>query len=170
MRKVLRGITNEQNITEDNLTTFLCEAERILNDRPITAVNSDPESELPLTPSLILLLRGNPCLSFDECENWSRKCYRQAQYLTNLFWTRWLKEYVPSLQVRQKWMTPKRNLKVNDLVLMTGEGYARGYWPIARVTELIESSDGSVRKVVVKCKNGNKIRPITKLALLEASE
>ncbi|ELU00127.1 hypothetical protein CAPTEDRAFT_97468, partial [Capitella teleta] len=42
------------------------------------------------------------------------------------FWGRFLKEYVPSLILRQKWLEPKRNLKVNDLVLMCNEGSQRG--------------------------------------------
>jgi hypothetical protein len=53
-------------------------------------------------------------------------------------------------------------LKVGDIVLMCDEGYPRGKWPIARVTEVFLDSDNHVRKVTLKCKNGIKVRPITK--------
>ena len=56
--------------------------------------------------------------------------------------------YVPSLQLRQKWFLPKRNLKVGDLVLMCGEGYPHGHWPLAKVVEVSKDIDGNVRKVV----------------------
>ena len=53
---------------------------------------------------------------------------------------------------------------------MCGEGHPRGKWPIARVIESYVDDDGLVRKVLIKDKNSVKIRPVTKLALLEASD
>ena len=41
VRGVLSGITIEQEMSKDNLLTFLCEAERILNDRPLTLISDD---------------------------------------------------------------------------------------------------------------------------------
>jgi hypothetical protein len=168
VRKVLHGLTNEQEMTEDNLLTFLCEAEKILNDRPVTSVSNDPNDPSPLSPSLILLLRGNPCERLYNSENSVKRSHRQAQFLADIFWKRWLKEYISSLQVRQKWLSEKRNLKVGDLVFMTDEGHARGRWPIGRVVEVYQDVDGNVRSVKLKDKSGFKIRPISKLALLEA--
>ena len=170
IRETLLGITTEQEMSEDNLTTFFCEVEKILNDRPLTQVSNDPNDQTPLTPSLILLLRGNACEPILESENIPKVYHRQAQFLADLFWKRWLREYVPSLQQRQKWFLPQRNLTVGDLVLMCGEGYSRGRWPMAKVVEVSKDIDGNVRKVTIKDKNGLKVRPITKLALLEAAE
>ncbi len=166
---MLHGITDEQEMSEDNLMTFLCEAEKILNDRPLTDVSSDPNDLVPLSPSLILLLRGNSCEPLFECQNVPKMYHRQAQFLARLFWKRWLKEYIPSLQWRQKWFMPERNLEVGDVVFMCNEGFPRGKWPIAKVIEAHKDSDGLVRKVTIRDKNGPKIRPITKLALLEAA-
>ena len=170
IREILFGITNEQEMSEDNLNTFLCEAERILNDRPLTTISDDPDDQTPITPNLILLLHGNVCKPLFESENAPKAYHRQAQFLADLFWKRWLKEYVPSLQLRQKWFLPQRNLMVGDLVLMCGEGHPRGHWPIAKVVDVSKDIDGCVRKVTVKDKNGLKVRPITKLALLESAK
>lgn len=41
---------------------------------------------------------------------------------------------------------------------------------MAMVVEVFNDLDGLVRKVLVKDKKGLKVRPISKLALLEASE
>ena len=81
-----------------------------------------------------------------------------------------MKEYIPLLQTRQKWLQPCRNLVENDLVLMTGEGSKRGCWPLGRVVEAHPDPDGFVRSVTVQDKNSLKRRPVAKLALLEAAD
>jgi hypothetical protein len=167
IRKGLRGLTNEQEMGEDVLVTFLCEAEKILNDRPLGPVSDDPNDFTPLSPNLILLLRHNPCKAIFDANNVPRQFHKQAQYLSNIFWKRWLKEYLPSLQARQKWCSQLRNLMVGDLVFMCDEGYPRGKWPLAKVVEVIYDLDKNVRRVIVKDKIGLKERPISKLALLE---
>ena len=48
----------------------------------------------------------------------SRKKYRQAQALANMFWNRWLKEYLPLLTKRNKWTEEVRNLEQDDLVMV----------------------------------------------------
>lgn len=69
------------------------------------------------------------------------------QYLANEFWTRWKKEYLLNLQPRQKWHKNRRNLKVNDIVLLHDDLAPRNEWKLARITEVYPSSDGRVRKV-----------------------
>ena len=54
----------------------------------------------------------------DKQDVYVRRRWRQVQYLANLFWSRWIKEYLPFLQSRQKWLMPKRNL--SDIVLVFG--------------------------------------------------
>ena len=90
-------------MSEYNLHTFLCEVEQILNDRPLTDISEDPNDRhsIPLSPSLILLLRGNSCKTLYPSENVAIRYHRQAQFLANLFWKKWIKEYIPTLQARQ---------------------------------------------------------------------
>ena len=59
---------------------------------------------------------GDPPLTYV----YARCHWRQVQYLANLFWSRWIKEYLTILQSRQKWLMPKRNLVVGDIVLVFG--------------------------------------------------
>ena len=42
---------------------------------------------------------------------------------------------------------PEENIKAGDLVLLADKNYPRGEWPIARVVEVVVSSDGFVRAV-----------------------
>ena len=88
------------------------------------------------------------------------------EYADN-FWSRWSQEYLVQLQARQKCIHPKRNLKVNDMVLLAGENLPRSQWPLARVVKVFPGDDGLVRSVEVRHKNTTKIRPINKLALVE---
>ena len=41
---------------------------------------------------------------------YGQKRWRQVQYLAEQFWSRWRKEYLHDITVRQRWHTPKRIL------------------------------------------------------------
>jgi hypothetical protein len=99
-----------------------------------------------------------------------RKEWRKVQYLLDLFWKRWLSEYLPELQRREKWRRQLRNIEVGDLVLLAEDGLKRGQWPLGRVTEVYPGSDGEVHSVSVKTATTELHRPIAKLCLLEAGE
>ena len=99
-----------------------------MNSQPITTVSSDPNDIEPLTPNHLLLLKSEVALPpglFKKEDSLSRRRWRQAQYLADLFWRRWSKEYLPLLQLRQKWVKPKRNLVVDDVVLISTEALHR---------------------------------------------
>ena len=81
-----------------------------------------------------------------------------------IFWARWLREYLPLLQERKKWILKRHNLAVNDLVLAL-----RGLWLLGRVTKVFSGKDDLVRTAEVKTKNSTLLRPISKLCLLEES-
>jgi len=81
-----------------------------------------------------------------------------------------MKEYLPSLQLRQKWLKPERNIKENDLVLVMNENSPRHAWPLARVTKVYKSDDQLVRSVQVKTRNSLLDRPVNKLCLLEEAQ
>lgn len=86
--------------------------------------------------------------------------------MANEFWYRWRKEYLPTLLIRQKWVTPKQNLKKGDVVLMLDENMPRNKWPCAIVLETYPGEDSCVRKVKVKTATSTYERPIHKLVVL----
>ena len=85
-----------------------------------------------------------------------------------------IKEYCTLLQKRQKWATPKRSMKIGDVVLVCNDDSPRNQWPLALVTEVIPSRDNLVRKVrIVTAKDGERKvfeRPIHKLVPLLPKE
>lgn len=124
----------------------------IINSRPLTVEHlNDPTSFEPLTPNHILMMKSTiaspPPGQFVSQDLYLRKRWRQVQFLTNHFWTRWKKEYLLNLQQRQKWQKNKRDTRVNDIVILQEDDSPRNQWRLARVAEVYPSPDGRVRKV-----------------------
>ena len=101
--------------------------------------------------------------------NWKR-----VQALAETFWARWRKEYLSTLQRRQKWQSQKPNLKEGDIVLMKDSQTKRNHWPMGIIVKAIPSKDGLVRKVEVKVTRNQTIkifsRPISEVVLLLSQE
>ena len=94
-----------------------------------------------------------------------------SYYLSNIFWSPWTREYLPSLQQLQKWTKPQCNLAVNDIVLLLGENMPRSLWPLARVLEVYSNrKDGLVRSAKVKTRTSVLVRPVDKVVLFEAAQ
>ena len=96
-----------------------------------------------------------------------RRHWKHAQNIVKVFWKRWLREYLPELQKRQKWLGIQSNLKVGDLVLVMDENAPRGSWPLGLIQEVSVGRDGLVRSARLKTVTSVLTRPITKLVSLE---
>ena len=152
VRKILTALLKEQRINDETLSTLLCEVEKILNDLPLTSLSDHPDNPEPLTPNKLLLLKSNSCLPLDvftDQDKYSKR-WCQAQCLANAFWKRWMKDYLPVLQRKQKCYFPRRNFAIGDLVLVIDEKVPRGRWPMGLVQEVFPDSNGHVRSVRVK--------------------
>ena len=166
VKKLLRHLVGERLLNDEELVSFLCEAEKILNDRPLTRMGSDPRDATPLTPNHLLLLKANDCTPNTE-GNHVRRRWQTIQEIANCFYKRFTSEYIPQLQQRTKWTTVKENLQVNDVVLVADEDTPRGKWPLGIITDVELSSDGLVRAALVRVNGKEKRRPISKLVFLE---
>ena len=154
IRSVLTAILDQsaKRLDTASLRTFLYEVMAIINSRPLTIEHlNDPASLEPLTPNHILMMKSSiispPPGQFVSQDLYLRKRWRQVQFLSNEFWTRWRKEYLLNLQQRQLWQTDKRDTKVNDIVILREDSSPRNQWKMARVTEVYPSADGRVRRV-----------------------
>lgn len=172
VRRIMQAVVREQVMTDEALFTYLIEAERIVNDRPIIPVYDDPECPSVLRPSDLLLLNQRHGLS---CKNVSlheryTKGWRQAQHLANVFWKRWVREYLPTIQIRPKWNKSERDVCVGDLVLLLEGSRPLGVWPKAVVSKVVRGKDGHVREVYLKTSNGLLRRDIRSVCLLEGHD
>ena len=171
VRAVLQGLMTQQVLDDEGLLTLMCITESIINSRPLTKLSDDPNDLTPLTPNHLLLLRSGkdePPSAFMPQHSFRRR-WRQVQYLADLFWIRWTKEYLPTLQCRSKWTDVSANLHVGDLVLLREDGTTRYQWPLGLITETYQGQDGIVRSVQLRTKDGLYTRPISKICLLECS-
>lgn len=169
VRKILTSVLHLQTLDDDGLHTVLCEVESILNDRPITKLSDDPNDLEALTPNHILLMKGKPVLPpglFVKEDLYAKRRWRQVQYIAGLFWKRWVQEYLPLLQERQKWSQPKRNFEPGDIVVIVDSTAPRGSWLLGRVLETFPDKNGLVRSVRLRTKTSELERPVAKLCLL----
>ena len=108
------------HLTHEVLTMLMAEVAAIMNARPLTPVPTDPGMPEILTPTTLLTQKPqslkDPPGCFDTVDLFSKQ-WRQVQHLANIFWCRWRKDYLPTLQPRRKWQHDTRNLKKGDLVL-----------------------------------------------------
>ncbi len=152
------------------MTTTLCQIEACLNSRPLipSLDANDDDGICTLTPGHFLIGRPLEALpSHVHTEPILRlKRWKLCQALTQHFWKRWSSEYLNGLQRFNKWKLPKRNLQVNDIVLVKDNRTAPCQWPLGRVTKVHPGPDNLVRVVTVQTKTGTFIRPIVKLCLL----
>ncbi|XP_049329531.1 uncharacterized protein LOC125794101 [Astyanax mexicanus] len=169
VKRILSSITNQQSLDDEGLVTVMCEVESILNSRPLTTVSNDPNDLEPLTPNHLLQLKVQPVLppgTFKLEDLYARRRWRQIQYIADLFWTRWIQEYVPLMQERSKWSRIRPNFCVGDIVVIADPTAPRGSWVMGRVIEAIADSKGLVRSVRLQTRTNQLLRPISKIYLL----
>ncbi|XP_015259234.1 PREDICTED: uncharacterized protein LOC107103898 [Cyprinodon variegatus] len=160
-------------LTHEVLVTFMAEVTAIVNARPLVPISTDPEAPLVLTPAMLLTQKtGAPPTAPNNLtkKDVFKSQWKRVQILANNFWTRWRKEYLCTLQGRQKWLVKKTNLKEGDVVLLKDSTAKRNEWPMGLVEKTYPSRDGLVRKVDVKVARHQDVktfsRPISELILL----
>ena len=162
------------------MSTLFCEVEGIFNNRPLTPVSCDPNDMVPLTPNHLLLLApgsGLPPGRFTEADNYCRRRWKQMQCLADVFWQRWRKRYLRTLQERQKWFREGEPFRLGDLVLVVDFLLPQNQRCVGRILAIYKSDDGRIRSARVKiskCISGRNLdvsiseinRPILKLIKL----
>ena len=107
--KHLRRTTGNSVLTFEVLTILFCQIEAVLNSRPISVMSDDPKEVEPLTPARLSIGHGLdvlPAFLLDQAhdvDNCSPS--KQRYHIENimlLFWNRWTKKYVTTLQERSK--------------------------------------------------------------------
>ena len=169
IKVALRVVLKERAPKEEVLHTLLLEAEAVVNSRPLSYVSGDLDDEPSLTPFNFLIGTTSTTQSqgnFTDSDLRLRKQWRASQRLADLFWKRWIHEYLPSLTRRTKWHQPAEPIKVDDVVILVDKNLPRGSWPRGRVTVVYPGRDNIIRVVDVKTATGTFRRPVSKLCVL----
>ena len=98
----------------------------------------------------------------------SRRRWRHSQLIADQFWKRFIQNYLPSLQARQKWRTDGKQLQIGDVVMIIDQQLPRALWPVGKVTKVIPGADQKVRAVEVQGKERTYVRPVARLICLPA--
>ena len=185
VRKILSSLLcefkNQVKLNDDLLLTLFAEVENIVNSRPLTPVTSDIEDQPALTPNDLLRLNASnvfPVGLWEPSHGYIKRKWRQAQFLADVFWRRFKREYLTQLQQRHKWNKERRSMKIGDIVFVVDNSLPRNEWNIGKVVKVCSSSDNKVRSCDVsilsnKFLSNKKIilsRPINKLVLLVESQ
>lgn len=174
IKVALYATLNSRAPKEEVLLTLLAEAENIVNSRPLTHVSLSQDEEEALTPNHFLLGSSNGLPKpgrFTDDDLSLRKQWRIAQRLTDHFWTRWIKEYLPSLQTRTTWPRDEgQKIEVGDIVLIVDKNSPRNTWPRGKIIQVIPGSDGRVRIADVATRGGTLRRPASKIIVLMKRE
>lgn len=147
----LHRVLSLAHLTYEEMNTTLVLIEGILNSRPITALSSDPNDLIPLTPAHFLLGRTINHLPSpqDHLTDENRinllQRYQRARALSTHFWQRFYKEYISELQQRHKWRTDGGQLHLGDLVLVKDDRLQPNRWLMGRITNLHPGLDGKSR-------------------------
>ena len=153
IKRSLKPIIKDIIFTKDYPHTFLCEVESVLSGRPLTAISDNITYLEPLTLNHLLIgfsLSNVSPGNFNSDEINLRKKWRSVQVASDMFWKRWVREYLPLLSICQKWSPKLRNFKVGDLILIASDDAPRSSWPFGSITEVFVESNDIVRTVKLK--------------------
>ncbi|GBO44477.1 hypothetical protein AVEN_71545-1 [Araneus ventricosus] len=154
----------------EELCTVLCDAEGIINSRPLTYLSEDNEDLVALTPAMFLQdvkEIGVPDIDQIDAKRMNKRFfYRQklCQYLRKRFRI----EYLGHLREFSK-ICNESKIK-GDIVLIGDSNVKRINWPLGRVIKLYLGKDKKVRLVEIQTKSGSFLRPIQRLFPLEISQ
>ena len=157
-KKAVRAIIGNSELTDIELMTAFALAEDLINSRPLMFMTDDPGDFRVLTPAMFLhgRLSGQTfpdvidTTAFDPRNRW-----RYVQRCLSEVWKRWIKELLPSLGPRQKWIADNRDYQVGDQVLIVSKDLPRYKWKPARITATYPGRDNRTRVVDVESEGGN---------------
>ncbi|XP_034194632.2 uncharacterized protein LOC117610893 [Osmia lignaria lignaria] len=169
----LKRVVGEELFTFEQFNTFVIEIEAILNSRPLTPLSSDPNDPSALTPAHFLIsssLTSMPEVDFSETPSNRLSKWQHIQKVKQNFWSRWYKEYIHQLNVRQKWTKGSHEIKEGSLVVLKDDHLPPLQWHLGRIEEVHLGQDNVIRAVTVRGPSGVYKRNVKQLALLPIQE
>ncbi|XP_065082427.1 uncharacterized protein LOC135704845 [Ochlerotatus camptorhynchus] len=132
VKKNLAVMKPERNPTDKVLRNMLAEVE--------TVINYCPQMHVP---------RSQADTVFDNRTVILRRAWCASQVEANIFWRRWVQDYLPNLTKRTKWFNEVKPIEVNDIVVVVDPGLPRNCRPKGRIISNNRSKDGQMRSAAV---------------------
>ena len=108
---------------------------------------------------------------FGTPDLYCEKRWRRVQHISNKFWSRWRKEFLATLQERQKWLISKINFRVGDIVIQK-EVSNGNEWKLTKVIDVYSDEKGRSVQLYVRASGPDQLLscvlvcPIDKIVLL----
>ena len=135
---------------------------------------TDPNDLSSITPAHFLMQKpyadSVPVSGTDTATpSLARRWYHVQQTLDRL-WLRFVREVVPQLNVLNKWVTKRRDLRVGDVVAVFEEKH-RGVWPLGVIKEVFPNSrDGHARRARIRCNGRDMNRSLSRLLVVQEAD
>ena len=175
----LKKVVGSNVLTFEELQTIFCQVEAIMNSRPLVQMSTSDTDYTALTPNMLITGKQHEHLPLDSqsaepafpsalpLKDYPQRRWRYMSKLTAHWWSRWIAEYLPTLQTRTKWRGENPgNWEIGELVLIAEDNMPPMYWPLARLTAVHTGNDGHIRAVRVRSPTGEYTRPVVKLRKL----
>lgn len=170
----LRRTVGETLFTYEELYTYMCEVEALLNSRPLTPMTNDPNDIRVLTPGHFLIgeaLKTVPSVDHSQTPTGRLSGWQHIQKMKADLWKRWSHEYLNEMNVKSKWHTGSSELiKIGTLVVIRDDNLPPLRWSLGRVVEVHPGADGIVRVIQVQTKNGIFTRGVKRVSPLPIEE
>jgi hypothetical protein len=171
VKRAFKITMRNQQLTFSEATTVLAEISERINRRPLTTWEG-LDGEVPLTPAHFIYggepPRLGPLMPHGDGDNLTfQKRFLRTQAITEQLWTRWKREYLPTLR---QWRSKQRKpcaLDVGAVVIVEEDGIKRSKWPLGRIVSLIPGKDGHSRAAFVRMKGIVTRRHLNRLIPLE---
>ncbi|CAI5690178.1 unnamed protein product [Oreochromis niloticus] len=163
-KTALYTAVGSQPLQEEVLGTVLVEVERILNSKPLGYVPSDVSDADPVTPNCFLMGQPNgalPQVAYPKEELLSRWRWKHSQVLADHFWSRFIRLYLPSMQLRQKCQSSSADVTKASMLMIVDP-------QLPRISKVRPSLDGHIRSADIKVKDRTFTRPVVRLVALLA--
>ena len=160
LKSLIKSV-GEHVLSLNELNTLLAETAQLINERPIGLKPNERVDGSFLSPNSLLLGRSSERICSGpfgpKSQIWSdpssfKDRFLLVQAIIDQFWRTWHKLYFPSLIIRQKWHTDKRNLRIGDLCIVRDSNALRGEWRLGRVKVCYPDRHGKVRNVEIEVK------------------
>ena len=189
IKSLLKRCIGRDLMEKDEFHTIIKEAATVANSRILAVDNpSSHIDRLPITPNHLIHGREISAIpygegnldededpTFDPTDNEILMQWRKLAARMKYFREQFAEEYLENLRRRHQneqradpVEVPK--IGIGDLVLVKHNEIKRQLWDLAIVHEILPSSDGKTRAVIIRTKNGLITRPIHKLYPIMSAE
>ncbi len=148
---------------------LLVEIEELLNSKPLSYVSSNISDLDPITLNILLMGRRDASLSQvmnADSELLACRKWRHSQVLADRFWASFIEDYLPNLQIRQKWKLDSNPIVPYTKVIIIDPQLPRGRWPVGTISKTLLISDGTIRVAEIFSEGKHFIRPVSHLIVL----